>query len=52
MLSMKAMLDPMMVAASIQVLVSAAQGVPGAPDRITDSSQGGFMEAWMPLDAN
>jgi hypothetical protein len=42
---MKAMLDPRMVAASIQVLVSAPQGTPTPPDRITASSQGVLMDA-------
>jgi len=49
---MKAMLEPIIVAASIQIFACAAQGDSGAPDRITDSSQGGLMEAWMPHQAN
>ena len=42
-LSMKAMLEPRMVAASIQVLASAAQGTAALADCITASSQGVLM---------
>src|SRR5258707_14724452 len=44
-LSMKARLEPRMVAASIQALASAPHGTPAAADRITVSSQGVFTEA-------
>jgi hypothetical protein len=44
-LSMKAMLEPRMVAASIQPLASALHGTSTSTDRITASSQGGLMEA-------
>src|ERR1700730_11715673 len=44
-LSMKAMLEPRIVAASIQVLALAAHGTPAPVDRITTSSQGVLMKA-------
>jgi hypothetical protein len=40
-LSMNAMLDPRMVAASIQGRAAAAHGSPAPADRITVSSHGG-----------
>jgi hypothetical protein len=40
---MKAMLEPIMVAASIHVLASGAHGAALLPDPITPSSHGGFM---------
>jgi hypothetical protein len=43
-LSMNAMLEPRMVAASIQTWAFSAQRDPEAVDRITASSQGVFME--------
>jgi hypothetical protein len=48
-LSMKAMLDPRMVAASIQVLACGSQGTPAPADRTTASSQGVLMRQWMPF---
>jgi hypothetical protein len=42
---MKAMLEPIMVAASIHVLDSAVHGDATAADWITPSSQGAFMDA-------
>jgi hypothetical protein len=42
---MKAMLEPRMVATSIQVLDPASQGTPSPADRITASSQGVLMKA-------
>jgi len=44
-LSMKAMLEPMMVAASIHVLAAAPHGAALLPDRITASSQGDLIDA-------
>src|ERR1700758_1506085 len=46
---MKAMLEPRIVAASIQVLVSGLPGTPIPTDRITASSQGTLMN---PMDAS
>jgi len=48
-LSMKAMLDPRMVAASIQILACGLQGTPDLVDRTTASSQGVLMKLWMPF---
>jgi len=44
-LSMNAMLDPRMVAVSIQIFASAPHGTPSSADRIMASSQGVFMQA-------
>jgi hypothetical protein len=44
-LSMKAMLEARIVAASIQILASALQGTSAPADRIMASSQGVFMKA-------
>jgi hypothetical protein len=46
---MNAMLEPKMVAASIQVLAPAPQGTSTAADLITSSSQGVLMGAKMPF---
>jgi hypothetical protein len=40
---MKAMLEPRIVATSTEILASALQGAPAAPDRMTTSSQGVLM---------
>jgi hypothetical protein len=48
-LSMKAMLDPRMVAASIQILACGSQRTPAPADRTTASSLGVLMKLWMPF---
>src|SRR6266404_3680245 len=43
---MNAMLDPRMVAVSIQIFASAPHGTPSPADRIMASSQGAFMPSY------
>jgi hypothetical protein len=47
---MKAMLEPKIVAASIQLRERAPHAVPAIPDRIVASSHGCFISVWMVID--